>query len=75
MPVHNSEIAQLFERLDSFVEEPIFMPLYRRYANEVGFPEYRAVLEELGVNIDKDRVSLSNDADLAEIRRAITEIY
>jgi hypothetical protein len=67
--------TQLFERLDSFVEEPIFMPLYRRYANEVGFPEYRAVLEELGVNIDKDRVSLSNDADLAEIRRAITEIY
>jgi hypothetical protein len=67
--------TQLFETLDSFVDEPVFMPLYRRYANEAGFPEYLPVLEELGVHIEEDRVKLSNGADLAEIRRAITEIY
>lgn len=67
--------TQLFERLDSFVGDPVFMPLYRRYANEAGFPEYLSVLAALGVDVDADRVKLSNDADLAGIRRAITEIY
>ncbi len=67
--------TQLFETLDSFVDEPVFMPLYRRYANEAGFPEYLPVLAQLGVDVDEGRVKLSNDADLAEIRRAITEIY
>lgn len=41
---------RLFERLDSFIEEPLFMPLYRRYANTTGYPDPAELLQKLGVN-------------------------
>ncbi len=62
---------RLFERLDSFVDEPVFMPLYKKYANEQGFPDLRPVLADLGVLQDGNDVTLSEDAPLADIRRAI----
>lgn len=34
-----------FRRLDSFLDDPVFMPLYRRYANEPGFPDANQLLE------------------------------
>ncbi len=30
--------AQFFTKLDSLIDEPVFMPLYREYANTAGFP-------------------------------------
>ena len=66
---------QLFELFDSFVEEPVFVPLYRRYANEPGFPDITPVFVRLGLEVVNGRVVLRDDAELARIRKAITEIY
>ena len=76
LPAANSwSGTQLFETLDEFAGEPVFMPLYRQHANRQGFPDYTSVFEQLGLEVEDGRVSLRNDADLAGIRRAITEIY
>lgn len=62
----------LFEKLDSFLDEPLFMPLYRRYADRRGFPEVRDTLTALGVGIRAGRVELDDNAELASIRIALT---
>jgi hypothetical protein len=67
--------TDLFETLDGFVEEPVFMPLYREYADTSGFPHFEDTLERLGVFVHDGTVRLSNDAEFAEIRRAITATY
>lgn len=66
---------ELFDKLDGFVEGPVFMPLYRKYADAGGFPRFEDTLERLGVTVSDGTIHLSNDAELAGIRRAITEIY
>ena len=63
---------RLFRKLDSLLEEPIFMRLYRQYATTPGFPGYQPVLQKLGVVIDRKKVRLRDDAELATIREAIT---
>ena len=50
------------------------MPLYRRYANAVGFPDPMPLFERLGVDVDDGRVRLHRGARLGEIRSAITAI-
>lgn len=62
----------LFAKLDSFLDEPLFMPLYERYADAQGFPDVRATLAELGVDVRGGRVGLDDDAELASIRIALT---
>ncbi len=62
---------ELFSKLDSFVADPVFMPLYRQYANSAGFPEFAPALERLGVEIDGSAARLHDDAELAAIRDAI----
>jgi hypothetical protein len=62
---------RLFEKLDSFLETPVFMPLYREYADADGFPEVDALLNELGIIRGENGVILDEQADLAEICRAI----
>ncbi len=65
--------TRLFEKLDTFVATPVFMPLYRRYANEDGFPEFAPVLADLGVTMNKDgTATLENGAPLATVRNAIS---
>jgi hypothetical protein len=64
--------TQLFQQLDTLLDEPVFMPLYRRYANSAGFPDVRPLLRELGVAYDRQRVQLNKDADLASLRQAMT---
>lgn len=63
---------RLFRKLDSLLSEPVFMRLYRQYATTPGFPDYQRVLGRLGVEIDDNKVRLTDDADLATIRDAIT---
>ena len=63
---------ELFEKLDSFLETPLFMPLYREHANEAGFPPLDVVITELGIEAAADGISLQDDAPLADIREAIT---
>lgn len=62
----------LFEKFDSLVDEPIFMPLYRRYADTAGFPDTIPTLRKLGLEIDDGEVDIRRGGELASIRRAIT---
>jgi hypothetical protein len=64
--------TQLLAKLDSLVDEPVFMPLYRRYADEPGFPDIQPLFRRLGIAVDDGRVTLRDDAELADIRLAIT---
>lgn len=64
--------TELFAKLDSFIGEPLFMNLYRQYADAEGFPDARPLLERLGVAGAGDRTRLLDDAELAEIRAAIS---
>jgi hypothetical protein len=65
---------RLFRKLDSLLEEPIFMDLYQQYAMTPGFPDYQPVFSRLGVKIDDEKVRFEDDADLAMIREAITGV-
>jgi len=63
---------ELFAKLDSLVDEPVFMPLYRRHANSAGFPNTGPALERLGINVEDDGVRIERSAELAHVRDAIT---
>jgi hypothetical protein len=63
---------RLFAKLDSFIDEPVFMPLYRRYANRGGFPDAGPTLASLGVDTKRKTLSLSSHARLSDVRRAIS---
>lgn len=62
---------RLFEKLDSFLDEPVFMPLYRQHANSEGFPDTESLFRALGVTTGTDGVVLDDRQPLADIRRAI----
>lgn len=63
---------ELFEKLDTLVDEPLFLRLYEAYADEQGFPDFMPTLDRLGVRIERGTVSFSNDAEFADLRKAIT---
>jgi len=63
---------ELFEKLDSFVDEPVFMPLYRRYADTAGFPDTTELLERLGMGVADGQVRFHRNCELSDIRVAIT---
>jgi hypothetical protein len=64
---------QLFRKLDTFTESPVFMPLYRQYANDANFPDVARLMSDLGVSTNPDGdVSLDEQSPLADIRRAIS---
>jgi hypothetical protein len=62
----------LFKKLDSFIDEPVFMPLYTRYADTAGFPDTTMLLEQLGVTIHDGTTKIHKGAELTDIRVAIT---
>jgi len=64
--------VDLFRKFDTLVDEPLFMDLYRQYADAAGFPDVRPLLEQLGVRAEGGEVRLSDHAELATIRRALT---
>ncbi len=39
---------ELFAKMDSLTDYPVFMPLYRRYADTAGFPDMAPQIERLG---------------------------
>jgi len=63
---------ELFAALDRFVDAPVFMPLYRRYADERGFPDYRETFRLLGIDVAGGTVQLNDDGEPAALRRSIT---
>jgi hypothetical protein len=65
---------QLFEKLDTFVTTPVFMPLYHQYANAEGFPDSASLLLKLGVSTNHDgTIALDDGASLEAIRKAISD--
>ncbi len=65
---------ELLSKLDELSGADVFMPLYERYANTPGFPDYTGLFAELGIQIVNGRVRLDDEAPLAAIRAAILEI-
>ncbi len=63
--------SRLFKTLDSFLDEPVFMPLYRQYANTKGFPDMKPVLRDLGVRLGSYNAVLDDRQPLSAIRRSI----
>ena len=63
---------EFLTRLDALAGEPVFMPLYRRYADTSGFPDTSTVFAELGIVVDDGDVAL-HDAELAPIRERIMQ--
>lgn len=63
---------ELFEKFDSLIDEPLFADLYQRYADAAGFPEFRPVLDQLGIIVAGQDVRFADDAELAEIRDSLT---
>lgn len=63
---------ELFARMDTLTEYPIFTALYRRYADTAGFPDTGYVFAKLGMTISDDgKVKLRKHGDLRDIRLAI----
>ncbi len=63
--------SSLFKKLDSFLESPVFMPLYGRYANEAGFPDMAPILDDLGIKLTANGVIFDDEKRLSAMRRAI----
>ena len=61
-----------FLKLDELVGDPVFMPLYRRYADAPGFPDYLDTFDSLGLTVRRNTVYLDDNAELAGLRDAIT---
>ena len=64
---------EFFSKLDSLASKPVFMPLYRRYADTAGFPDVSEVFERLGLRVSDDEVSIRRKAELQAVRDAIVE--
>ncbi len=63
---------ELFTRLDSLITEPVFVPLYRRYADTAGFPDTSNLFKRLGLRVDGDEVNIRRNGELQDVRRSIT---
>jgi len=44
--------TELFTKFDSLIDEPVFMPLYRQYADTAGFPDFESALQSEVVRDD-----------------------
>ena len=62
---------ELFEQLDKLTGTDILTGLYQKHIHEHSFPDMRSTWDDLGVNTRNNRVSLSDDAPLKDVRTAI----
>ena len=66
--------VELFEKFDALLDEPLFMSLYRQYADTAGFPDTRPLFRQLGIDVRDGQIWFKDDASLAGIRIAITRM-
>jgi hypothetical protein len=64
--------VEFLGKLDEFLDEPVFMPLYRQHADANAFPDARPLLAKLGVLYEDGHIRLDDTAVLAELRTGIT---
>lgn len=65
---------EFFAKLDTLTSTPVFLSLYRRYADTAGFPDTRPLFGRLGLSVTHDEVRLRKDGELAGIPAAITAV-
>lgn len=65
---------ELFTKLDSLIDDPVFMPLYRRHADTSGFPDTSEVFGRLGIKITNDKIRFRRNGELAALRASITQL-
>jgi hypothetical protein len=63
---------ELFGKLDQLLEQPLFLDLYRQYADADDFPDARPLLARLGVSLRDGQIAIDPTAELSDIRDAIT---
>lgn len=63
---------EFFAKLDSLIDEPLFMPLYHRYADTAGFPDTSHVFARLGLSVSDELVEIERDGELTFIRDAMS---
>ncbi|MDH3267023.1 MAG: hypothetical protein OEM25_08670, partial [Gammaproteobacteria bacterium] len=63
---------ELFRKFDTFIDKPLFVELYRQYAETPGFPDTSGLLKRLGVELQGTQVRLRDDTELAEVRATLT---
>lgn len=62
---------ELFAQLDELASEPVFMPLYKRFADTAGFPDMSGIFERLGLTVTDGKVHIKRGAELHAMRDAI----
>lgn len=62
---------ELFAKLDTLTDYPVFMSLYRRYADTAGFPDTSGLFDRLGMSVSDGKVKLRRNGELRDIRLAI----
>lgn len=62
---------EMFTKLDELTGTEIFSALYNKHVHAESFPDMRSTWKYLGVNTRRNRVSLTADAPLAEVRTSI----
>lgn len=65
--------VELFRKLDDLLDEPLFLDLYRQYANADEFPDARPILARLGISVRDGQVVIDQSAELSSVRKAITK--
>ena len=66
---------ELFAKLDALLHKPVFMPLYRRHAETLGFPDTSEVFARLGVEVKDGHARFRRGAELGDIRQAIMRVH
>lgn len=69
---HTWSGLELFTKLDTLIDEPLFVPLYRRHADTAGFPDTSEIYSRLGLSVSRDKVRIRRDGELKSIRDAMT---
>ncbi len=64
---------ELFAYFDELASAPVFMPLYKRFADTAGFPETSEIFERLGLTVSDGKVHYSRGAESHALRDAIVE--
>jgi hypothetical protein len=64
---------ELFAKFDELASAPVFMPLYRRFADTAGFPDTRELFGRLGLVVSDGKVRIRLLAELRHIRKSILE--
>lgn len=58
-------------KLDELTAEHIFLPMFEQYRDSYAMPDYRPILQELGLALDDNRLVYTPEAPLREIRYSI----